>query len=62
MSAKEIIAKADQAEKLAIRMQQLLSSDGRLTAEVAATWSEVEMEMAAVIFQQKEVEPQILEC
>ena len=54
MSAKDIIAKADEAEKLANRMKQLLSSDGRLTPEVvAATLSEVEMELAAVIFQKK---------
>ncbi|CAE7321442.1 unnamed protein product, partial [Symbiodinium microadriaticum] len=54
LAGKDILPKAEQAEKLAVRMHQLLHADARLTGEVAAaTLSEVEMEMAAVIFQKK---------
>ncbi|CAE7265657.1 unnamed protein product, partial [Symbiodinium microadriaticum] len=54
MTAKDILGKADEAESLMKRMKQLLSSDDRLTPEVAsATLSEVEMELVAVIFQKK---------
>ena len=54
MSAKDILNKASEAEKLAIRMTGLLSAEPKLTAQVvAATMAEVEMEFVAVIFQKK---------
>ncbi|CAE6937675.1 unnamed protein product [Symbiodinium sp. CCMP2592] len=58
VSAKDILTKADEAEKLSIRMHQLLSSDGRLTPEVlAATRAEVEMEFVAAIFAKMKYTP-----